>query len=59
MPGLRLTLAQAQRLWNLETATCEDALRHLIERRFLSRTLDGLYARSPEALASLRSKTAA
>jgi hypothetical protein len=59
MPGLRLTLAQAQRLWNLETATCEDALSHLIERRFLSRTLDGLYARSPEALASLSAKTAA
>jgi|KBSSwiStaDraftv2_1062776.scaffolds.fasta_scaffold16826_5 hypothetical protein len=59
MPGLRLTQIQAQRLWNLDARTCEDALRHLVEVRFLSRTLDGLFARSPEAIASLRSKTAA
>lgn len=59
MPGLRLTLPQAQRLWNLDARTCEDALGHLVELRFLARTLDGLFVRSPEAIALLCAKTAA
>jgi hypothetical protein len=53
MPGMRLTLAQAQRLWDLDPRQCHDALAHLIEFRFLSQTPDGLYVRPPEALVSL------
>lgn len=44
MPGLRLTLAQARRLWSLDTETCERALAALIEAGFLIRTPSGHYA---------------
>lgn len=43
MPGLRLTLRQAMRLWNLDAATCEAALRYLVEHRFLSLTAQGAF----------------
>jgi hypothetical protein len=45
MPGLRLTCNQAQRLWGLEAAACEEALGWLISAGFLRRTAAGLYAR--------------
>lgn len=45
MPGLRLTAAQAQRLWGLDAATCESLLHTLIESNFLIRAADGTYAR--------------
>jgi hypothetical protein len=45
MPGMRLTLRQAMRLWNLDAATCEAALRLLVERRFLSFTAQGAFRR--------------
>jgi Fic family protein len=45
LPGLRLTLAQARRLWNLDTETCERALAILVEAGFLQRTPAGQYAR--------------
>jgi hypothetical protein len=45
MPGLRLTLRQAMRLWNLDAATCEAALRHLVDHRFLSYTAQGAFRR--------------
>ena len=45
MPGLKLTPAQAQRLWNLNRATCDAALSYLVERRFLFRTVDGAFIR--------------
>lgn len=38
MPGLRLTLPQACRLWQLDAETCETVLHLLIAERFLSRT---------------------
>jgi hypothetical protein len=38
MPGLCLTLEQAQRLWNVERRTCEALLESLIDARFLHRT---------------------
>lgn len=59
MPGLRLTEAQARRLWNLDAASCRALLAHLIESRFLFRTRDGAFMRfeSPQpASASLRPK---
>ena len=48
MPGLRLTAAQAQRLWGLEADICADALRALVEAGFLRRTDAGLYVRLTE-----------
>ena len=45
MPGLRLTLPQAARLWCLDYGTCELVLTDLIERRVLKRTLNGSYVR--------------
>ena len=44
-PGLRLTEAQASRLWRLDSPTCQHVLATLIASGFLSRTLDGRYAR--------------
>jgi DNA-binding IclR family transcriptional regulator len=41
MPGLRVTAAQAQRLWALDTGTCETLLSRLVEQRLLQRTSDG------------------
>ena len=35
MPGLRLTLAQACRFWQLDEATCETILRILVQQQFL------------------------
>ena len=46
MPGLRLTSAQASRLWGLDTATCQRLLRTLVESQFLARTPDGRYRRA-------------
>jgi hypothetical protein len=43
MPGLRLTLRQAQRLWNLDSITCEAILDFLESTRFLRRTSDQSY----------------
>ena len=45
MPGLRLTCAQAQRLWGLDAASCAEALQMLIEAGFLRRTDAGQYVR--------------
>lgn len=42
-PGLHLTCAQAQRLWNLDTATCETLLETLVNTRFLRRSRNGGY----------------
>jgi hypothetical protein len=41
VPGLRLTIAQAQRLWGLDRATCEAVLGRLTETRVLSQGNDG------------------
>ena len=38
MPGLRLRVDQAQRLWNLDRPSCELLLRSLVEAKFLNRT---------------------
>lgn len=43
MPGLCLTVKQAQRLWSLEPQTCEALFNALIESRFLRRTDRGLF----------------
>jgi hypothetical protein len=45
MPGLRLTVRQAMRLWHLDAETCEAALRLLVERRFLTHGAHGTFRR--------------
>ena len=45
MPGLRLTAAQAQRLWGLDQAACDALLAALVDAKFLFRTRDGAFMR--------------
>jgi hypothetical protein len=45
MPGLRLTAAQAQRLWGLERDVCAALLGALVEAKFLEQTRDGAFVR--------------
>ncbi|MGE5246074.1 MAG: hypothetical protein ACM3SQ_17760 [Betaproteobacteria bacterium] len=49
MPGLRLTEAQARRLWGLDAGTCTAVLDALIEASFLLRTRDGSFMRIEHA----------
>jgi hypothetical protein len=50
MPGLRLSLAQARRLWNMDDHVCSTVLDDLVADGFLRRTDQGLYVRvSPGA----------
>jgi len=45
MPGLRLTLGQAQRLCGIERMLCKVVLDALVEAKFLCVKSDGAYAR--------------
>jgi hypothetical protein len=45
MPGLRLTLTQASRLWGLDEGSCRDAIDVLIDASFLRWTSAGTLAR--------------
>lgn len=49
MPGLRLTEAQARRLWGLDAAMCSALLAALVDARFLFRTRDGAFMRIEHA----------
>jgi Fic family protein len=40
MPGLKLTITQAQRLWGLDRSTCERVIDTLTASGFLVRTHD-------------------
>lgn len=44
-PGLRLTPAQAQRLWSLDGPTCGAVLTTLLDTGILQRTPDGRFMR--------------
>ncbi|MFB3852859.1 MAG: hypothetical protein ACE148_03440 [Vicinamibacterales bacterium] len=44
MPGLRLSVDQARRLWALDHLTCRSLLDALVDARFLVRR-NGLYSR--------------
>jgi hypothetical protein len=46
MPGLKLTEAQAQRLWDLDPDTCHIVLATLTQRKFLRRTANEMYVRA-------------
>ena len=52
MPGLRLTPAQAQRLWGLDSDACDALLGALVDAKFLFRTRDGAFMRSDQARTS-------
>ena len=43
MPGLRLTVLQARRLWGIDILMCSAALSALEASGFLARTRDGAY----------------
>ena len=45
MPGLRLTLEQAQRLCGVEGALCKMVLEALVDDKFLCVRSDGAYSR--------------
>ena len=53
MPGLRLTLLQAKRLWALPHEDCERVLQALVERRFLILGTDGKFSRLSEETGAL------
>jgi len=60
MPGLRLTEAQAARLWGIDLTMCSALLRELIDAGFLFRTRDGAFMRIERGTplkASLPSRT--
>ena len=48
MPGLQLTIKQAQRLWGLDEATCVQLLNALVDARFLRRNERGTYGRATD-----------
>lgn len=48
MPGLKLTEAQARRLWGLDGDTCSLVLSELLEQRFLKYTPRGTYVRASD-----------
>jgi hypothetical protein len=52
MPGLRLTSAQAQRLWGLDAETCQRFLEVLTGETFLDRKANGTYARRSDSAMS-------
>jgi hypothetical protein len=45
-PGLSLTAAQVQRLWNLDRDTCRCLLDAMVRANFLRQTADGQYVRA-------------
>ena len=51
MPGLTLTLAQAVRLWSLDTPTCREVLSQLVDTGFLSRRVNGAFCRTSDMAA--------
>ena len=46
MPGLRLTEAQAARLWCFDSVLCSRVLQTLVEEHFLVRTKSASYLRA-------------
>jgi hypothetical protein len=59
MPGLRLTAAQAQRLWGLERAVCDELLGALVNANFLSQTRDGAFIKTDGGPRRTATRTAA
>jgi hypothetical protein len=57
MPGLALTLRQAQRLWALDGQICEAAFRRLVQTGFLITTRSGRFVRAAPHVPRQRSAT--
>ncbi len=49
MPGLKLTAAQAARLWSVDSALCDQVLAALVESRFLAETSNASYVRTGDS----------
>jgi hypothetical protein len=49
MPGLRLTFAQACRLWHMDAASCQAVLTRLVRDGVLMQTRHGHYIATPTA----------
>jgi len=58
MPGLRLTLEQAQRLCGVERMLCKTVLEALVEAKFLCVKPNGMYARAIDGQDVPRSRSA-
>ena len=56
MPGLQLTLEQAQRFWGIDGAACRQVFDSLIEVGFLCVRPNGMYGRVTEGMDRLRSQ---
>jgi hypothetical protein len=59
MPGLRLTPAQAQRLWGLDRGVCDQLLEALVRAKFLSQTRDGSFVKTDGSLTRVTPRSAA
>lgn len=46
IPGLRLTKREFQRMWGLDTLTCDSLIKVLEDSHFLRRTATGAYVRA-------------
>ena len=46
LPGMCLTKAQVQRLWGLDSTTCEALLNHLVQSGFLRQTRGSEFVRA-------------
>lgn len=46
MPGLSLTLPQAQRLWSVDRETCEELFSRLVARGVLRKIAGGRFVRA-------------
>ena len=49
MPGLRLTVSQACRLWHVDISTCEMLFERLVREGFLYKTESSAYIAQPTA----------
>ena len=47
MPGLRLTVSQACRLWDVDVSTCEMLFEQLVREGFLYKTEKSAYTAQP------------
>ena len=54
MPGLRLTVAEACRLWQLDASTCTAIVEALVVQGFLMRTRDGAFVALPATPQALK-----
>ena len=59
MPGLRLTPAQAQRLWGLDRTICDQLLDALVKTNFLSQMRDGSFIKTDGGPTRFAPRTAA